>query len=53
MVIAVMDWLKLDFDDGSQYLIAERNNLVIVSFDHDFDKTPLGRKTPTSILAEA
>jgi predicted nucleic acid-binding protein len=53
LVLDVMNSLNLDFDDGYQYLIAEQNNLVIVSFDHDFDKTPLGRKTPAAILAQA
>lgn len=52
-VIDAMERLNLDFDDGYQYVIAEQNNLVIVSFDHDFDKTPLGRKTPAAILGEA
>ena len=39
--------LNLDFDDGYQYYIAKLNNLQIVSFDHDFDKTPLGRIEPS------
>jgi len=29
---------------------AERNGLVLVSFDADFDKTDMGRKTPADIL---
>jgi predicted nucleic acid-binding protein len=37
---------KLDFDDAYQYLITERNELRLVSFDSDFDGTSLGRKTP-------
>jgi len=52
LVTNVMDRFGLDFDDGYQYLIAEQNNLVIVSLDGDFDKTPLGRKTPVEILVE-
>lgn len=52
LVTDVMSRFGLDFDDGYQYLIAEQNNLVIVSLDGDFDKTPLGRKTPAQILAE-
>ncbi len=51
-VVDVMERFGLDFDDGYQYLIAQQNNLVIVSLDSDFDKTTLGRKTPSEILAE-
>lgn len=40
---------KLDFDDAYQYAVAEKHNLTIVSFDHDFDKTKLGRKTPAQL----
>lgn len=36
----------LDFDDAFQYVVAERNNLTLISFDADFDKTPRGRRTP-------
>jgi predicted nucleic acid-binding protein len=42
----------LDFDDAFQYIIAERNELRIVSFDSDFDRTPQGRLTPAQALAE-
>lgn len=52
LVTDAMDRFGLDFDDGYQYLIAEQNNLVIVSLDSDFDKTLLGRKTPLELLAE-
>lgn len=52
LVVDVMDRFKLDFDDAYQYIIAEQNYLAIVSFDRDFDKTPLGRKTPAEIVAE-
>jgi len=40
----------LDFDDAYQYSLAEKYDLVIVSFDKDFDKTLRGRKTPEEIL---
>jgi len=33
-------------------LAAELNDLTIVSFDKDFDKTALGRKTPSQILKQ-
>lgn len=42
----------LDFDDAYQYVAAEKYDLTIVSFDHDFDKTERGRKTPTEVLKE-
>jgi len=43
---------SLDFDDGFQYVAAERDDLRIVSFDSDFDRTPRGRLTPAQALAE-
>jgi predicted nucleic acid-binding protein len=51
-VLARMDATGLDFDDAFQYLIAEKHNLTIVSFDTDFDRTPRGRKTPAQVLRE-
>jgi hypothetical protein len=41
---------NLDFDDSYQYVVAEKYNLTIISFDSDFDRTELGRKTPREIL---
>lgn len=49
-VIQVQQRYQLDFDDGYQYIAAEKNNYVIVSFDSDFDRTLLGRKTPGEVL---
>jgi predicted nucleic acid-binding protein len=40
----------LDFDDAYQYVAADKHNLVIVSFDGDFDRTERGRKTPQAVL---
>ena len=51
-LIEVVNQLKLDFDNAYQYLAAELNDLTIVSFDKDFDKTELGRKTPSQILKQ-
>jgi len=51
-VLDRMQTFKLDFDDAFQYLIAEREDLTIVSFDTDFDRTPRGRMTPSQVLAE-
>ena len=36
----------LDFDDAYQYVAAEINDLQIVSFDSDFDRTERGRMIP-------
>ncbi|MFO7772713.1 MAG: PIN domain-containing protein [Dehalococcoidia bacterium] len=41
---------SLDFDDAYQYVAAEKYNLTIVSFDADFDRTELGRRTPAEIM---
>lgn len=41
--------LNLDFDDAYQYVVAEYNELTIVSFDHDFDHTKRGRREPQTI----
>ena len=41
---------NMDFDDAYQYVLAEKHNLTIVSFDSDFDKVQQGRKTPAEIL---
>ncbi|MCS7310396.1 MAG: PIN domain-containing protein, partial [Armatimonadetes bacterium] len=49
-VLAVMIDYSLDFDDAYQYVAAERLGLQLVSFDHDFDRTPLGRLRPGEAL---
>ena len=41
---------NLDFDDAYQYAVAEKYNLIIVSFDSDFDRTERGRKTPDIVV---
>ncbi len=40
----------LDFDDAYQYVVAEKFNLIIVSFDSDFDRSDKGRRIPASFL---
>lgn len=45
-----MQQFRLDFDDAYQYVTADKYNLVIVSFDADFDRTERGRKTPQAVL---
>jgi len=51
-VVAVMEGYHLDFDDAYQYVVAEREDALIVSFDGDFDQTERGRLTPEQGLAE-
>ena len=50
-IVDAIDKYKLDFDDAYQYVAAELNDLIVVSFDKDLDKLPLGKKTPAEILA--
>ena len=49
-VIEVSARFNLDFDDAYQYVVAEKYNLTIISFDSDFDRTERGRKTPKEVL---
>jgi len=49
-VATISEQTKLDFDDSYQYTVAEKNDLTLVSFDKDFDRTQRGRKTPSEIL---
>lgn len=48
-VIQVLRQSNLDFDDAYQYVAAEVNDLTLVSFDADFDRTVRGRKTPAEV----
>jgi predicted nucleic acid-binding protein len=49
-VIEVSTRFNLDFDDAYQYVVAEKYNLTIISFDSDFDRTELKRKTPREVI---
>jgi len=40
-VINAQKKFSLDFDDAYQYVSAQKNELKLVSFDTDFDKTDL------------
>lgn len=51
-VVECMKSTGLDFDDGFQYVAAQRFALKIVSLDSDFDRAPAGRMTPDQALAE-
>ena len=50
-VVEMMNTQRLDFDDAYQYVAAAQYGAELVSFDDDFDGTPLGRITPAQILA--
>jgi len=39
-------------DDAYQYVAAEENDLILMSFDTDFDQTKLGKKTPVEVLKQ-
>jgi len=39
----------LDFDDAYQYVVAEKYDLILVSFDTDFDRSDKKRIIPASI----
>jgi hypothetical protein len=42
----------LDFDDAYQYVIAEKFDLTLVSFDTDFDRTDKKRIIPAGIITK-
>lgn len=49
-VVEACDALRLDFDDAYQYMVAERHDRQLVSFDGHFDHTPRGRTKPSAIV---
>lgn len=49
-VVEAMNRFNLDFDDAYQYIVAEQNEAVIVSFDRDFERTENGARLPLEIL---
>jgi len=51
-ITSVIKQFNMDFDNAYQYTAAEKYNLIIVSFDSDFDQTDLGRKTPAEVIEE-
>jgi predicted nucleic acid-binding protein len=57
--LAALDFTKkadaafgLDFDDALHYATAKKHTFTLVSFDQDFDRTDLPRKTPADILSQ-
>lgn len=49
-IIQAAQKFQLDFDDAYQYALSKSTQIVLVSFDSDFDRTDLGRKTPQKII---
>ena len=47
----IAETYRLDFDDAYQFVAATREQLTIVSYDSDFDRTPIGRVTPEQVLS--
>jgi uncharacterized protein len=50
-MMVIRQQFRLDFDDAYQYVAAQQHGLTLVSFDSDFDKAFLGRKSPEEILS--
>jgi hypothetical protein len=51
-VAEVAQTFGLDFDDSYQYVVAEKFDLDLLSFDRDFDRTARGRKTLPEVMPE-
>ncbi len=49
-IIEIEKSYNLDFDDALQYYVSTSNKLTLISYDKDFEKTPLGRVTPDIIM---
>ncbi len=49
-ILQIIKRFNLDFDDAYQLAAAEKQNFTIISFDGDFDRTKLGRKTPADFF---
>ena len=52
-LVNVINAHNFDFDDAYQYLAAKQNDLILVSFDTDFDRIENARRAPGEILSEA
>lgn len=51
-ITEVSQQFNLDFDDAYQYVLAKKYELAIVSYDKDFDRTDIKRKTPKEVITE-
>ncbi len=49
-IIECQKLYNLDFDDALQYYIANLYEIILISYDADFNKTPEGRITPDLII---
>ncbi len=49
-ILELIKRFKLDFDDAYQLAAAKKQHLTLISFDGDFDRTEMGRKTPADFL---
>ncbi len=49
-VVKMIKNFKLDFDDAYQFTCAETFGLELISYDKDFDKATVKRKTPAQII---
>ena len=49
-IIEAMENYSLDFDDAYQYVAAKKMNLIMISFDSDFNKTPEKRVLPGQFI---
>ncbi|MCK4576653.1 type II toxin-antitoxin system VapC family toxin [candidate division WOR-3 bacterium] len=48
-IINAAQRFNLDFDDAYQFVVAEKYDLKIISFDSDFDRTEKGRIKPGKV----
>ena len=49
-IIKIEKKYNLDFDDAYQYYNSTKLNLIIVSYDNDFERIPEGAKKPEEII---
>lgn len=42
---------NLDFDDAYQYMVSEKYDLTLISYDQDFSHTGRRAKTPSDVLS--
>lgn len=42
---------NLDFDDAYQYMVSEKYDLTLISYDQDFSRTERPAKTPSDVLS--
>ena len=49
-VVANIQKFRLDFDDSYQFCIAQKYDLIIITFDKDFDVKGIKKNTPDEII---